>query len=128
MSNIPADLRYTKEDEWIRIEGDTATIGITDYAQDQLSDIVYIELPDVDDTLKQGDPFGVVESVKAAADLYAPLTGTIVAVNDGLIDAPEAINDSPYDAWMLKVALADSAEIDGLLDAAGYQASIDERE
>ena len=127
MTNIPADLKYTSDDEWIKIEGNIATIGITDYAQDQLSDIVYLELPAAGDTVAAGESFGVVESVKAASDLYAPLSGTVTEVNEDLVDAPEAINDGPYDAWMVKIELGDADEVAKLMDAASYQASVDER-
>jgi glycine cleavage system H protein len=121
MSNIPADLKYTKEDEWIRVDGDEATVGITDYAQDSLSDIVYLELPDVGDSLALGDTFGVVESVKAAADLYMPLSGEITAVNDTLIDAPETVNSDPFgDAWMIRLKMSDPSQLDDLMDAAAY--------
>ena len=121
MSNIPADLRYTKEDEWIRVDGDEATVGITDYAQDSLSDIVYLELPDVGDSLSIGDTFGVVESVKAAADLFMPLSGEITAVNDTLIDTPENVNSDPYgDAWMIRLKMSDPSELDDLMDADTY--------
>jgi glycine cleavage system H protein len=121
MSNIPADLKYTKEDEWIRVDGDEATVGITDYAQDSLSDIVYLELPDVGDSLAIGDTFGVVESVKAAADLYMPLSGEITAVNDTLIDAPETVNSDPFgDAWMIRLKMSDPSQLDDLMDAAAY--------
>lgn len=129
MSNIPADLRYTTDDEWVRLEADgTVTIGITDHAQDSLSDIVYLELPDEGDSFGEGDTFGVVESVKAAADLYMPVAGTIVAVNGDLIDAPETVNGDPYgEAWMIKVKMDNPDDFGALLDAAAYQASIDER-
>ena len=129
MSDIPADLKYTSDDEWVRVEEDgTVTVGITDYAQDSLSDIVYLELPDTDEEFEAGDTFGVVESVKAAADLIMPVGGTIIAMNEDLIDAPENINEDPYgDAWMVKVKVDDPSELDSLLDAAAYQASIDER-
>ena len=127
MSNIPADLSYTSDDEWVKIEGNTATIGITDFAQDQLSDIVYLELPAEGDTLSAGESFGVVESVKAASDLYAPLSGTVTAVNDDLVDAPEEINDDPYAAWMVKIELSNDAETADLMDATAYEASVAER-
>ena len=105
MSKVIAGLLYTEEDEWLKIEGDEATIGITDHAQDSLSDIVYLELPDVGDSFEQGDTFGVVESVKAAADLYMPINGEVTAVNDDLVDDPEAINTDAYSAWMIKVKI-----------------------
>lgn len=121
MSNIPTELKYTKEDEWIRVDGDSATIGITDYAQDALSDIVYLELPDVGDDVSAEDIFGVVESVKAAADLYAPLSGTITEVNEDLLDTPETVNEDPYDeAWLIKMTISDPSELDGLMDSEAY--------
>ncbi len=117
----PADLKYTKNDEWLRIEGDTATIGVTDYAQDQLNDIVYVEFPDVGTAFKQGDSFGVVESVKAASDIFMPIGGTITAVNDALSDEPELINTDPYGkGWLIQFKLTDAAEAAGLMDSAAY--------
>jgi glycine cleavage system H protein len=123
MSNVPAGLRYAKSHEWVKLESDgTATVGITDYAQSALGDITYVQLPKVGATLKAGETFGVVESVKAASDLYAPVAGTVVATNSGLDSAPESLNTAPYDgAWMLKVKLANPAEVAALLDAAAYQ-------
>lgn len=127
--NIPADLKYTKDDEWVRVEGDTAVVGITDYAQDSLSDIVYLELPSAGDSFAKDETFGVVESVKAAADLLMPVGGEVTAVNDDLADTPETINSDPYgDAWMVKITIADAAELDGLMDADAYKAFLDERE
>ena len=128
--NIPDDLKYTENDEWIRVDGDTATIGVTDYAQDQLSDVVYIEIMVGEgDELEQGDVFGTVESVKAAADVYAPASGTVQEVNDLLEDAPEVVNTEPYgDAWMIKIQLRDASELDDLLDAGAYAESIEERD
>jgi glycine cleavage system H protein len=121
MSNIPTDLKYTKDDEWIRVDGDEATVGITDYAQDSLSDIVYLELPDVGDSFAMGDTFGVVESVKAAADLYMPLSGEVTAVNESLIDAPETVNSDPYgEAWMIRFKISEPSQLDDLMDAAAY--------
>jgi glycine cleavage system H protein len=122
MSNIPADLRYAKSHEWLKLESDgTATIGITDYAQSSLGDITYVQMPKVGATLTAGDTFGVVESVKAASDLYAPVSGTVVAVNAALDREPETVNRSPYaEGWMLKVKPSDSPAIDGLLDAGAY--------
>ncbi len=126
--NIPQDLLYTSDDEWIRIDGDTATIGVTDHAQDSLSDIVYLELPAAGDSFAAGETFGVVESVKAAADLYMPLAGEVVAVNEDLIDVPESVNEDPYGkAWMVKIKIADKSEIDALLDPDAYKASVEER-
>lgn len=127
--NFPGDLRYTKNDEWIRVEGGTATAGITDYAQDQLSDIVFVELPSVGQTLKKGETAASVESVKAASEVYMPAGGAITAVNEALSDTPELVNQDPYGrAWMVKFTLADPGELDGLLDAAAYEAFCKERE
>ena len=129
MSNIPDGLLYTKDDEWIRLEDGEGTVGITDYAQDALSDIVYIELPDVGDVVGAGETFGVVESVKAASDLYSPLSGEVIAVNEGILDTPETLNSDPYDqGWLIKVKLTDTSELDELMDAAAYTAYCEERE
>ena len=128
MSQIPENLKYSKEDEWIKVDGDVATIGITDYAQDQLSDIVYLELPSVGDSFEVGDVFGIVESVKAASDLFTPFACEIVEVNDALTDTPELINDDPYgDAWLIKVSVKNENDLNDLLDATAYTALIDER-
>ena len=122
MSNVPANLRYAKSHEWLKLEGDgTATIGITDYAQASLGDITYVQLPKVGAALMAGEVFGVVESVKAASDLYAPVAGSVTAVNDALNNAPETVNSAPYDGgWMLKLKLANPADAAGMLDAAAY--------
>jgi glycine cleavage system H protein len=122
MSTIPADLRYAKSHEWVKSESDgTVTIGITDYAQNSLGDITYVQVPKVGATLKAGETFGVVESVKAASDLYAPVGGTVVGVNSALESAPETVNRSPYgEGWMIKLKPADSAAAAALLDAAAY--------
>jgi len=122
MSNVPAHLRYAKSHEWLRLESDgTATIGITDYAQASLGDITYVQLPKVGATLKAGETFGVVESVKAASDLYAPVAGTVVTVNVALDSAPETLNTTPYDGgWMMTIKLANPADAASLLDAAAY--------
>ena len=123
MSNIPADLRYAKSHEWVRTESDgTVTVGITDYAQNSLGDITYVQVPKVGASLNAGETFGVVESVKAASDLYAPVAGTVVAVNAALDSAPETVNRAPYtDGWMLKLKPVDAASPNSLLDAAAYQ-------
>ena len=123
-SNIPAELKFTDNDEWVRVEGDIAFIGITDYAQDQLSDVVFVEyLLDEGDEGSKGDTCAAVESVKAAADVYLPISGEVVAVNEDLADAPETINSDPYGAgWMLQVKMSDPSELEDLLDAAGYEA------
>ena len=129
MSNIPADLRYTSDDEWVRVEGSSATIGITDYAQDSLSDIVYLELPEVGDFFGVGETFGVVESVKAASDLLMPVSGEVTAVNEALIDTPELVNDDPYgEAWMVRIKLTEPDAVNDLMDAAAYQAYVESRE
>jgi glycine cleavage system H protein len=129
MSKIPANYRYSNDDEWVRVEGDEVVIGITDHAQDSLSDIVYLQLPDVGDTFGAGDTFGVVESVKAAADLLMPIAGEVTAVNTPLIDTPERINSDPYgDAWMIRARPDNMADVDGLMDAAAYEKFLAERE
>ena len=129
MSNIPEGLFYSEEDEWIRVEDSEAVIGITDYAQDSLSDIVYVELPDVGDSYSSGDTFGVVESVKAAGDLFMPVGGEVSAVNEDLIDAPEIINDDPYGkGWMVKVRLSELSELESLMDSVQYKKYCDDRE
>jgi glycine cleavage system H protein len=118
----PRDCKYSKEHEWVRLEGGVATFGITDYAQDQLGDIVYVELPPLEETLTQFEPFGVVESVKAASDLYAPLSGEVLEVNEGLGDHPELVNQDPYgQGWMIKVEPSDEAELDQLMSVEEYE-------
>jgi glycine cleavage system H protein len=117
----PRDCKYSKEHEWVRLEGRLATVGITDYAQDQLGDIVYVELPPLGELLTQFETFGVVESVKAASDLYVPLSGEIVEVNEGLADHPEFVNEDPYGrGWMIKIEPQDASELDNLLTAEEY--------
>ena len=124
---IPADLRYTKEHEWVRVDGDVATIGITRHAADQLGDIVFVELPAPGKTLEQFATFGVVESVKAVSDLFAPVGGEVVEANGALAAAPEVVNSDPYGAgWMLRIRLADAAQVDGLLDPVAYEALVAE--
>jgi glycine cleavage system H protein len=126
MSNVPADLKYTDEHEWIRTEADgTLTIGITDHAQATLGDIVFLELPQVGKQVKAGDPVGVVESVKAASDIFAPVSGEVIAINDDVVDTPESVNEDAYDAWFFKVKLAPGANTDSLLDAEAYKKLID---
>ena len=117
----PADLKYTKDHEWVLVEGDTGTVGITNFAQLQLGDVVYVDLPDVGSNLTAGQTFGTIESVKAVSELYAPLSGEVVEVNTALKDKPEDVNVKPHEAWMIKVRLADAAETSTLLDAAAYQ-------
>jgi glycine cleavage system H protein len=117
----PSDLRYTKTHEWIRVEGDVATIGLTDYAQNELGDITYVELPEEGADLAQFQPFGVVESVKAAADVYAPVDGEVIETNPAVVDSPELVNTSPFgDAWLLKIRLKDAGQVAALMDAAAY--------
>lgn len=124
---VPSGLKYSKEHEWVKVEGNTAIIGITDFAQSELGDIVFVELPEVEDELTEGETFGSVESVKTVSELYSPVSGKVVAVNENIEDAPEAVNESPYEeAWMVKVELKDESELDALLDAAGYEKMIGE--
>ena len=126
--NTPDDLKYRDSDEWLRIDGDTGTIGISDYAQDQLNDIVFLELPEVGATFAKGDSFGVVESVKAASDLHIPVGGTVTEVNSTAEDDPEILNSDPYgEAWLIKVKMDDPGEADDLMDAATYDAYCEER-
>jgi glycine cleavage system H protein len=124
----PADLKYTKEHEWIKIEGNTGTIGITDYAQNSLGDIVFVELPKVGSEIEVGKSFGTVESVKAVSDLYAPVSGTVTEVNEALSTAPEKVNTEPHSAWMIKVQLKNPAEVNGLLSAADYDKFVAEEQ
>jgi glycine cleavage system H protein len=126
---IPKNLAYTRDHEWARVEGNRATVGITDYAQDQLGDIVYVELPVEGDRVEAGETFGVIESVKAVSDLFSPVTGEVVEVNHEVLDHPEWVNQDPYGkAWMLVVALDDIRECDGLLDASSYEALVTREE
>lgn len=122
MSNIPSELKYVASHEWIRVEGDgTVTIGVTDHAQDLLGDVVFVELPEVGAEVATGDDAGVVESVKAASDVYAPLSGEVVAVNEELEDSPELVNSDPYgEGWFFKLKLSDNSELDGLLSGEDY--------
>jgi glycine cleavage system H protein len=124
---FPEELLYTEEHEWVMVEGDLATIGITDFAQDALGDIVFVELPQVGTILEAGKPFGVVESVKAVSDIYAPVSGEVVEINEELPDTPEVINTSPFeDGWMIKVKLADQSEVGELMSAEAYQEFVEE--
>ncbi|PVZ10383.1 MULTISPECIES: glycine cleavage system protein GcvH [unclassified Pseudomonas] len=127
MSNIPADLRYAESHEWARLEADgTVTVGISDHAQEALGDVVFVELPEVGKLVDAGGNLSVVESVKAASDIYAPVAGEVVAVNDELANSPELVNEQPYEAWFFKIKPNDSADLQKLLDAAGYKAAIGE--
>lgn len=123
--DVPTDLRYLESHEWVREENGSMRIGISDFAQDELGDVVFVELPETGDTVEQGSEFGVVESIKAVSDLYAPVAGTVSATNDALLDQPELVNEDPYgDGWMLEVDPTDSEELDELLDATGYEDQI----
>ncbi|NNU84312.1 glycine cleavage system protein GcvH [Geobacillus sp. BMUD] len=125
--NTPKELRYTKEHEWVRVEGENVRVGITDYAQSELGDIVFVELPEVGTEITANEPFGSVESVKTVSELYAPISGTVVEVNEALNDNPEYVNESPYEkAWMIVVKPNDLSEIDNLLTAEQYEAMINE--
>lgn len=127
---FPADLKYTDNDEWLRVEGNQGTSGITDYAQEHLSDVVYVEiLVGEGDTFSKGDPIASVESVKAAAEVYAPVAGTVVAINEDLADAPETVNSDPFGAaWMVKFEITDASEADALMDAAAYEKNTEARD
>jgi glycine cleavage system H protein len=120
--NIPSELKYTKDHEWIKIEGDTVTIGITDFAQSELGDIVYVDVDTLDDTVERDEVFGSVEAVKTVSDLFMPLTGEVTEFNEGLEDEPELVNKDPYGAgWMIKVTISDASQLDELLDAEAYK-------
>jgi len=120
--NIPADLKYTKDHEWVKVEGDTAIVGITDFAQGELGDIVYVEVETLDETLDKDEVFGTVEAVKTVSDLFLPLSGEIVAFNESLEDEPEKVNTDPYgDGWIIKIKISDSSEMDSLLNDADYK-------
>lgn len=124
--NIPSDLKYTKDHEWVRIEGDVATVGITDFAQSELGDIVYVEVETVDETLDQDEVFGSVEAVKTVSDLFLPLSGTIVEFNENLESEPEIVNEDPYGkGWMIKLKFTNEDELNNLMDAEAYQAHIE---
>jgi glycine cleavage system H protein len=118
----PTTLKYTNDHEWVKVDGGEGTVGITHFAQQQLGDVVYVELPDVGATLTKGQAFGTIESVKAVSELFAPLSGTVTEVNTALKDRPDAVNSAPHDTWMIKLRLSDAAEAGGLLDAAAYEA------
>ncbi len=126
--NIPDDLKYTKDHEWARQKGAKVLVGITDFAQDQLGDVVFVELPAVGDEVKKGESFGVVESTKAVSELFAPISGKVVEVNDPLVEAPENINEDPYEeGWMIAIEPSDPSELAALLDAKAYKAHVDEQ-
>jgi len=124
--NVPDDLRYTKDHEWVRLEGDMVRIGITDYAQDALGDVVFVQIPEIGTTVGLGDSFSEVESTKSVSDIYAPVAGTVVEVNAELGDAPQRVNDDPYgEGWLCVLSLSDASQVDGLLDADAYRALIE---
>ena len=127
MADYPEGYKYSQEHEWISVEGDVGTIGITDHAQSELGDVVYVELPDAGDQIQVGQPFGTIESVKAVSELYAPVSGEITEVHEALVDQPEMVNEDPHgSAWMVKVRLSNSGEVDSLLSAADYHSFLDE--
>jgi glycine cleavage system H protein len=119
--SYPADLKYTKEHEWIRVDGNTGAIGITDFAQQQLGDVVYVELPEVGSTITAGKVFGTIESVKAVSELFAPVSGEVVEINSSLKDRPDHVNSKPHETWMVKVKLGSTGELSSLMDAAAYE-------
>jgi glycine cleavage system H protein len=122
MANVPEDLHYSKDHEWIRVEGDTGTVGITDHAQNSLGDVVYVELPKVGDSFTAHEAFGSVESVKAVSEIFTPISGEVIEVNESLQDDPEKVNTDPYgDGWMVRVKMSNAGEVDGLLSAAEYE-------
>ena len=122
MANYPDDLKYDREHEWVRVEGDIAVIGISDFAQDQLGEVVFVDLPDVGSDVTGGETFGEVESVKSVSDLFSPVTGSVVEKNDGLSDTPETVNSDAYgDGWLIKVKISDPSELDALMSAADYE-------
>lgn len=124
--NLPQDLKYTKDHEWVKIDGDTATVGITDFAQSELGDIVYVEVETVDEELEKDEVFGTVEAVKTVSDLFLPLTGKVIEFNEALEDEPEKVNEDPYgEGWMIKFKIQDKSEIDQLLDADAYKSEVE---
>lgn len=124
--SIPAELKYTKDHEWVRVEGDTATVGITSFAQSELGDIVYVDVDTVDETVNKDEVFGSVEAVKTVSDLFMPLSGEVIEFNEALEDEPEKVNSDPYgEGWMIKIAISDTSELDGLLSADDYKALIE---
>lgn len=126
MSKIIEGLKYSESHEWVKVEGNVAVIGVTDFAQKEMGDITYVDVPDVDDEVSAGEEFGALESVKASSDLYSPVSGTVVEVNGELEDAPEKVNEDAFGSWIIKVEMSDPSELDGLMDAAGYKALIGE--
>jgi len=127
-AKVMSDRRYTRTDEWLQIDGSYALVGISDYAQDSLSDIVYVELPGVGDTFDQGQAFGVVESVKAASDMLMPVAGEVTEVNDTAVDKPESLNSAPYETWLVKILISDASQLQNLMDAEAYEQYLATRE
>ncbi|MEK4648744.1 glycine cleavage system protein GcvH [Exiguobacterium sp. FSL W8-0210] len=127
MSKVKDNLRYSEEHEWVEVSGNKARIGITDFAQHELGDIVFVELPEVGDTISANEPFGSVESVKTVSELYAPISGKVVAINENLSDSPELVNESPFEgAWMVDIEIEDASQVEALMDAAAYKSMINE--
>jgi len=126
MSKIVEGLKYSESHEWVKVEGDVAVIGVSDFAQAEMGDITYVDMPEVDDEVAAGEEFGALESVKASSELYCPVSGVVVEVNEELEDAPEKVNEDAYGAWIIKVKMSDPSELDALMDAAGYKAAIKE--
>ena len=126
MSKVIEGLKYSESHEWVKVEGNVAVIGVSDYAQKEMGDITYVDMPDVDDEVAAGEEFGALESVKASSDLFSPVSGTVVAVNEELEDAPEKVNEDAFANWIIKVEMSDAAELDALMDAAAYKAFIGE--
>ena len=126
MSKVLEGLKYSESHEWVKVEGNVAVIGVSDYAQKEMGDITYVDMPDVDDEVAAGEEFGALESVKASSDLFSPVSGTVVAVNEELEDAPEKVNEDAFANWIIKVEMSDAAELDALMDAAAYKAFIGE--
>lgn len=128
MAKYPTDVKYLESHEWIRMEGDEGTVGISDYAQEELNDVVYVELPEVGDAFKKGEVFGTVESVKAASDVYMPMSGKVIAINEALTDSPQLVNQDPYGAgWFVKIEVSNPSEYDDLLDAEAYRKICEEQ-
>ncbi|MBQ1842621.1 MAG: glycine cleavage system protein GcvH [Bacteroidales bacterium] len=123
MSKVIDGLLYSESHEWVKVEGNIAVIGVSDFAQKEMGEITYVDMPDVDDEVEKGESFGALESVKAASDLYSPVSGTVVEKNDELEDAPEKVNEDAYEAWIIKVEMSDPSELEGLMDAASYKAT-----
>ena len=126
MSKILEGLKYSESHEWVKVEGDVAVIGVSDFAQKEMGDITYVDMPEVDDEVSAGEEFGALESVKASSELFSPVSGTVCAVNEELEDAPEKVNEDAYCSWIIKVKMSDPSELDALMDAAAYKASIGE--